>query len=45
MNCYEMKLGNQEFPEILKMTPGIYATKQGGAFGDGVAVARWVLVM
>jgi outer membrane cobalamin receptor len=30
----EMKLGNQEFPEILKMTPGVYATKQGGAFGD-----------
>ncbi len=30
----EMKLGNQEFPEILKMTPGVYATKQGGAYGD-----------
>lgn len=30
----EVKLGNQEFPEILKMTPGVYATKQGGAFGD-----------
>jgi outer membrane cobalamin receptor len=30
----ELKLGNQEFPEILKMTPGVYATKQGGAFGD-----------
>jgi len=28
------KLGNQEYPEILKSTPGIYATKQGGAFGD-----------
>jgi len=30
----EAKLGNQEFPEILKSTPGVYATKQGGAFGD-----------
>jgi len=30
----EMKLSNQEFPEILKMTPGVYATKQGGAYGD-----------
>ena len=28
------ELGTQEFPEILKSTPGIYATKQGGAFGD-----------
>ncbi|MDR1226875.1 MAG: TonB-dependent receptor [Prevotellaceae bacterium] len=30
----EMKLGNQEFPEILKSTPSIYATKQGGGYGD-----------
>lgn len=30
----ETKLGNQEFPEILKSTPGIYATKAGGGFGD-----------
>lgn len=28
------KLGTQEFPEILKSTPGVYATKQGGGFGD-----------
>ena len=28
------KLGMQEFPEIMKSTHGIYATKQGGAFGD-----------
>ncbi|MGL4853506.1 MAG: carboxypeptidase-like regulatory domain-containing protein, partial [Phocaeicola sp.] len=28
------KLGNQEFPEILKSTPGVYATKQGGGYGD-----------
>lgn len=30
----EEKLGSQEYPEILKSTPGIYATKQGGGFGD-----------
>ncbi|MEH0156955.1 TonB-dependent receptor [Limibacter armeniacum] len=30
----EEKLGAQEFPEILKSTPGVYATKQGGGFGD-----------
>jgi len=28
------KLGTQEYPEILKSTPGVYATKQGGGFGD-----------
>ncbi|MTI33231.1 TonB-dependent receptor [Xanthovirga aplysinae] len=32
----ETKLGSQEFPEILKATPGVYTTKgQGGGFGDG----------
>jgi len=31
----EHKLGSQEFPEILKSTPGVYATKSGGGFGDG----------
>lgn len=30
----EEKLGTQEFPEILKSTPGVYATKQSGGFGD-----------
>lgn len=30
----EEKLGTQEFPEILKSTPGVYATKQGGGYGD-----------
>ncbi|MDD2961905.1 MAG: carboxypeptidase-like regulatory domain-containing protein [Muribaculaceae bacterium] len=30
----ELKLGNQEFPEILKTTPGVWATKDGGGFGD-----------
>lgn len=28
------QLGSQEFPEIMKMTPGVYATKQGGGIGD-----------
>lgn len=31
----ETKLGSQEFPEVLKSTPGVYATKSGGGFGDG----------
>ena len=30
----EAKLGSQEFPEILKSTPGVYATKTGGGYGD-----------
>ena len=30
----EAKIGNQEFPEILRSTPSIYVTKQGGGFGD-----------
>ena len=30
----DLKLGNQEFPEILKTTPGVWATKDGGGFGD-----------
>lgn len=29
------KLGSQEFPEILKSTPSVYATKSGGGYGDG----------
>ncbi len=28
------KIGNQEFPEIMNRTPGVYATKQGGGYGD-----------
>jgi len=34
------KLGNQEFPEILNTTPSIYATKQGGGFGDSRITIR-----
>ena len=30
----DVKLGGQEFPEILKSTPGVWATKDGGGFGD-----------
>ncbi len=34
------KLGTQEFPEILKSTPSVYATKQGGGFGDSRITMR-----
>ena len=30
----DLKLGTQELPEILKTTPGVWATKDGGGFGD-----------
>lgn len=36
----EERLGTQEFPEILKSTPGVYATKQGGGYGDSKIVMR-----
>jgi len=29
-----LKVGNTEFPEIMNKTPGVYATKQGGGYGD-----------
>jgi outer membrane cobalamin receptor len=28
------KVGNLEFPEIMNRTPGVYATKQSGGYGD-----------
>lgn len=34
------KLSSQEFPEILKSTPSIYASKQGGGFGDSRLMLR-----
>ncbi|MCG8474407.1 MAG: TonB-dependent receptor [Cytophagales bacterium] len=34
LDVIEEKLGTQEFPEVLKSTPGVYATKGGGGFGD-----------
>ncbi len=30
----EENLGSQEFPEVMKNTPSVYPTKQGGGFGD-----------
>ncbi|MBQ2417888.1 MAG: TonB-dependent receptor plug domain-containing protein, partial [Alistipes sp.] len=30
----EFKIGGMEFPEVLKSTPGVYATKDGGGYGD-----------
>ena len=30
----QLKIGNQEFPEIMNKTPGVYSTKQGGGYGD-----------
>ena len=29
-----LKVGSAEFPEIMNRTPGVYATKQGGGYGD-----------
>ena len=29
-----LKVGNLEFPEIMNRTPGVYATKQAGGYGD-----------
>lgn len=36
----EEKLGTQEFPELLKSTPGVYATKDGGGYGDSKVNVR-----
>ncbi len=36
----ESKLGSQEYPEILKMTPSIYTSKEGGGFGDASVYVR-----
>ena len=36
----QLKLGNQEFPEILKSTPGVFVSRQGGGFGDGDITMR-----
>lgn len=36
----EEKLGTQEFPEVLKSTPGVYADKQGGSYGDSEIYMR-----
>lgn len=36
----ENKLGSQEFPEILKSTPSVYTSKEGGGFGDASVYVR-----
>mgnify|MGYP003308028180 CR=1 FL=1 len=36
----EERLGNQEFVEILKNTPGVHANKQGGGWGDSEIFMR-----
>ena len=36
----EEKLGTQEFPELLKSTPGVYVTKEGGGYGDASTRVR-----
>ena len=30
----ETKLGNKEFPEVLRTTPGVWSTPEGGGYGD-----------
>jgi outer membrane receptor for ferrienterochelin and colicin len=40
MTQIEEKLGNQEFPEILKSTPSVYATKDNGGYGDSRITLR-----
>jgi len=36
----EERLGNQEFVEVLKSTPGVHANKQGGGWGDSEIFMR-----
>lgn len=36
----EERLGTQEFPEVLKSTPGVHANKQGGGYGDSEIYMR-----
>ncbi len=40
MGFIEEKLGTQEFPEILKSTPGVHANKDGGGYGDSEIYMR-----
>ncbi len=34
------QLGDQPFPDVLKMTPGVYSTRTGGGSGDAVVTIR-----
>jgi hypothetical protein len=36
----ERRMGNQDFPEIMKNVPGVYATKEGGGNGDARLTIR-----
>ncbi len=36
----EERIGNQEFVEVLKATPGVHANKQGGGWGDSEIFMR-----
>lgn len=36
----ETKLGNKEFPSVLKSTPSIYTTDNGGGYGDSRVTLR-----
>lgn len=36
----EEKLGNQEFTEILKSTPSVFTSKEGGGYGDSEVTVR-----
>ena len=40
VSVIEDKLGTQEFPEVLKSTPGVHANKQGGGYGDSEIYMR-----
>ena len=40
ISVIEDKLGTQEFPEVLKSTPGVHANKQGGGYGDSEIYMR-----
>ena len=40
MDYIEEKMGTQEFPEILKATPGVHANKEGGGYGDSEIYMR-----
>ena len=40
MTFIDEKLGTQEFPEILKSTPGVHANKEGGGYGDSEIYMR-----
>ena len=40
MEFIDEKLGTQEFPEVLKSTPGVHAQKDGGGYGDSEIYMR-----